>query len=162
METFTQKWAIISLLENATEGSEFYFTDFPLHLTLAGVFASNKDGAQLANGLADLLSRQPQIEIEADEKAMFGSNKDIAVMKVKKGPALMNLYQLIYEWLKSAGTQFNSPEYEGNGYIPHSTFQKTGLLSSGEKRTLKSVSLIDLYPHSDGYQRKIFKTIELS
>lgn len=162
METFTQKWAIIALLENAEEGSEFYYTDFPMHLTLAGVFAVDKSAKQLANELANVLAGQQQIEIEADEKAMFGPNKDIEVMKVKKDPDLMQLYQLIYEWLQDSGVRYNSPEYQGEGYAPHSTFQKTGSLSQGEKRMLQSVSLIDLYPNRDGYQRKIFKTIALT
>jgi len=161
VEAFTQKWAIVSLLEDAEQGSEFYYTDFPLHITLAGVFATDKDDEQLASELADLLDQQHPIEIEADEKDMFGPNKDIAVMKVKQSPELMGLYQLIYEWLERSGIQYNLPEYEGKGYLPHSTFHKTDSLSPGEKRTLTSVSLIDLYPNSDGYQRKISKTIDL-
>jgi len=44
MQKFTQKWAIIALLENTNEGAEFYFTDFPLHLTVAGVFKIDHDG----------------------------------------------------------------------------------------------------------------------
>lgn len=161
METFTQKWAIISLLEDVEEGAEFYYTDFPLHVTLAGVFAVDKDGKQLANELANLLDRQHPIEIEAEEKAMFGPNKDIAVMKVKKNPELMSLYRLIYQWLEHAGARYNSPEYQGKGYLPHSTFQKTGSLSKGERRILTSVCLVDLYPHNDGYKRKIYKTVDL-
>ncbi|MFA6088203.1 hypothetical protein, partial [Mucilaginibacter sp.] len=71
------------------------------------------------------------------------------------------LYQLIYEWLDISGAAYNEPKYQGNGYLPHSTFQKTGSLKRGEKRLLLSVSLIDLYPHNNGYQRKISKTINL-
>ena len=161
METFTQKWAIISLLEDAKEGDEFYYTDFPLHVTLAGVFAVDKKGQQLASELAELLHNQHPVEIEADEKDMFGPKQDIPVMKVRKTSALMDLYKLIHEWLEDSGARYNAPQYQGEGYLPHSTFQKSGSLAQGEKRTLRSVSLIDLYPNNDGYQRKIFTTIEL-
>lgn len=161
METFTQKWAIISLLEDTPEGSEFYYTDFPLNVTLAGVFAVDRNGQQLVADLTELLSRQPQVEIEVEEKDMFGPKKNVAVMKIKKTPELMDLYQHIHGWLKGSGAKYNSPEYQGDDYLPHSTLQKTGSLTQGEKSILRSVSLIDLYPNNDGYQRRIFKTIAL-
>lgn len=161
MEKFTQKWAVISLLEDAAEGSEFHYTDFPLHVTLAGVFAIDKNGPQLIHELDTLLAGKKRVWIEAEEKAMFGPAQDIAVMKVKKTPGLMQLYSAVYGLLKNAGAAYNSPEYQGESYLPHVTAQTTGSLVPGEKRLLKSVSLIDLFPNDDGYQRKILKTIDL-
>ncbi len=157
-----QKWAIASLLEDAEDGSEFYYTDFPLHVTLAGVFATNKSGYELAAEMAAILLNQHPIKIEADKKDMFGPNKDVAVMKIKKSPELMALYNSIYRWLEKTGIRYNSPEYQGEGYLPHSTFQKSCSLEEGAIRILRSVSLIDLYPNSNGYMRKISKTIELT
>lgn len=162
METFTQKWAIVSLLEEAEEGSEFYYTDFPLHVTLAGIFATNKSGHELADKMVEILLNQHPVKIEAYKKDMFGPNKDVAVMKIKKSPELMALYNSIFEWLERSGVKYNSPEYQGDGYLPHSTFQKSGSLKEGERRILHSVSLIDLYPNNDGYMRKISKIIELA
>lgn len=161
MEKFTQKWAVISLLDDVDEGSEFYYTDFPLHVTLAGVFAIDKTGQELVDELRNVLADKGQVEIEAVQKAMFGPHKDIAVMMIKKSASLMSLYSAIYEWLKRSGAAYNSPGYQGEGYLPHSTFQKTGSLEPGEKRLIKSVSLIDLFPDHDGHQRKIFKSIAL-
>lgn len=161
MKEFTQKWAIIALLEDASEGAEFYYTDFPLHVTLAGVFAIDKNEQQLIEELAGLLRNQSAVEIESDEKDMFGPAKDVPVMRIKKTPELMKLYGRIYKWLESSGVNYNSPEYQGDGYLPHSTFQKTGSLAPGEKRILRSVSLVDLFPNQDGYQRKISKTLNL-
>ena len=161
MEKFTQKWAIISLLEDVDEGSVFYYTDFPLHVTLAGVFAIDKDEGQLVKELADLLSSQQPVVIEADKKDMFGPEKNIAVMRIKKSRELMKLYGLIYNWLNESGVVYNTPEYQGDGYLPHSTFQKSASLAAGEQRILQSVSLIDLFPNQDGYSRKISKTIML-
>jgi 2'-5' RNA ligase len=161
MEEFTQKWAIISLLEDIEESTEFYYTDTPLHLTLAGVFKIDKDGNWLADELGKLLARQKPIEMQAYEKAMFGTNQDIAVMKIIESPDLMNLHRTIHEWLEASGCAYNEPQYQGNGYVPHSTFQKRGSLVEDEIRLIKSVSLIDLYPNHDGYQRKIFKTFDL-
>lgn len=162
MEAFTQKWAIISLLEPMREGSEFYYTDFPLHLTLAGVFAADKPGRQLADELAALLHGQPPVQIVSDKKDMFGPEKNIAVMRIQQSADLLAVYKRIHIWLQQAGARYNSPQYEGSGYVAHSTFQKSGSLTAGEKRTLQSVSLIDLFPGNNGYQRKIFRTIPLT
>lgn len=161
MEKLTQKWAVLSFLEDIEEGAVFHYTDFPLHVTLAGVFAVEKTGYELAEELKRLLANRSSFVIEADEKAMFGAHEDISVMKIKKNTDLMSLYSDIYKWLENAGATYNSPEYQGAGYAPHSTFQKKSSLKPGEKRLLESVSLIDLFPNNNGHQRKIFKTIHL-
>ena len=161
MEKFTQKWAIIALLKDVGEGSVFYHTDFPLHVTLAGVFATERSGQELVEELTQLLVKRNSVEIETDGKALFGPSKDIVVMKIKKTVGLMSLYSDVYECLKNVNVTYISPEYQGGGYLPHSTFQKSAFLKPGEKRLLKSVSLIDLFPNNDGYQRKIFKTFDL-
>lgn len=96
METFTQKWAIMSLLEDVPEGAVFYYTDFPLHVTLAGVFATKLNGRQLADGLTEILKNESPVTIKADEKAMFGPNADIAVMKIMKSSELMELYNTVH------------------------------------------------------------------
>jgi len=143
------------------EGASYHYTNFPVHLSLPAVFATAKTGAELAEGLSELLANTHPVEIEADEEAMYGVNQDIAVMKVKKTSGLMNIYNLVYEWLEEIGVTYNSPQYEGEGYGPHSTYQPTGRLNKGEKKILKSVSLIDMFPGGDGEQRKIFKTVAL-
>jgi 2'-5' RNA ligase len=142
MEKFTQKWAIISLLDSVSENSEFYYTDFPLHITLAGVFKTNHDGAWLANGLAKLLSSQRKFGIEADEKTMLGPNQNIAVMKIKKTRELMGLHQKINNWLIDSGAIYNEPKYQGAGYLPHSTSQKSGRLVETEKRQISQSQLL--------------------
>lgn len=161
MEAFTQKWAIIAMLEAVPDGVEFYHTDFPLHITLAGVFAIDKNGPWLAEGLSDLLTDQEMFDVQADKKDMFGPNKDVPVMRIIKTPELLSMYGKIHRWLLESGAIYNEPRYQGDGYLPHSTFQKSGVLNENEVRQIKSVSIIDLFPNGDGYQRKVFKTVEL-
>src|SRR5690606_13528217 len=118
-------------------------------LTFAGVFAVDKTGKELAVEMTKLLANKNIVEVKASKKAMFGPQKNIAVMKIEKTRDLMNLYNLIYGWLESIGASYNSPEYQGGGYVPHVTFQKSGSLKTGERRVLQSVSLIDLFPNRD-------------
>lgn len=161
MEEFTQKWAIIALLDDTKEGSVFHFTEFPMHITIAGVFDTDQNGRQLADQLSKLLRDQRSFTVEAGPKDMFGPNKDVPVMRTNDSIELMTLYQKIHTWLTSLGATYLQPQYQGEGYLPHSTIQKSGALREGEHRLIQSVSLVDLYPNNDGRQRKIFKTITL-
>jgi 2'-5' RNA ligase len=98
-EEFTQKWAIISLLDDFPEGGEFYYTDFPLHVTLAGVFASELNGSQLGHALMDFLENERPVEVEVDRQEMFGPNKDIGVMLIKQNAELMGFYKRFFQCL---------------------------------------------------------------
>ena len=160
MDKFSQKWAIIIPLTMHADGSEFLYTDFPLHITVAGVFAIDNNGDELETMLSELVKNIKPFEVAAEEEALLGEHKDIAVMKIRPAPKLMELHRLVYEELITRNAVFNAPYHQGHGYIPHSTHQKSGRLFAGDKVLVKSVSLIDLYPNSDGLMRKITKTIQ--
>lgn len=161
MEVLTQKWVIAALLEEVDDGVMFLNTDWPLHITLAGVFAIDKNGSWLATELGRLLEDQAAVTVTAEEPAMFGVNQDVPVMKVQKTPELLGLYEKIHLWLTQSGAVFNSPQYESEGYAPHSTEQKTGKLEVGQQLTIKSISVVDMLPDSEGEQRRIIATIPL-
>ncbi len=159
MEKFSQKWAVVALLDSVAEGSEFYFTDIPLHVTLAGVFKIDYNGIKLSEELSELISDQEPFTITVGERDMFGPAEDVSVMRIIKSPELLALYNKIHTWLVQSGAEYNEPHYEGLNFLPHSTVQKSALLHTGEVKHIKSVSIIDLLPNGDGYQRKVFKTI---
>lgn len=162
MEQLTQKWAIVAPLQPVKDGVEFSPSDFPLHITLAGVFAIDINGAALSEKILALLTHQAPFEVMADTEDFFGPNKEIAVMKLQKTPELMDLYNTIHNELIALNAIFNTPQYEEAGYIPHSTKQKHAMVTKGESVLIDSVSIIDLFPNSDGHRRKIFKTIQFT
>lgn len=162
MQKLTQKWAVIAPLEKIKEGDVFYYTDSPLHITLAGVFAVDAKGAELVQKLAISLSEQRAIQVSSDQKDWFGPNKDIGVMKINMTDDLMDLYNTVHGTLQSLGAVFNEPQYEGSGYGAHATDQKSGSLRPQENVLIDSIAIVDMFPDDDGYQRKIFKTIKLS
>jgi 2'-5' RNA ligase len=160
MEKLTEKWAIIALLEPVEEGIEFLPSHFPLHVTIAGVFAVDFNGNTLSEKLSELLAGQTAVETVADGEQLFGPNKDVAVIKLQKTPDLMALYDKIHNELIGLGAVFNEPQYEEGGYIPHSTRQEHKELHTGEIVLINSISIVDLFPNNNGYLRKIFKTIK--
>lgn len=161
MEKFKQKWVIASLLEDAVEGLEFDTTEWPLHVTLVGVFAIDIDGDALVGLVSGTLKEQKGFEIVANGESRFGPNKDIAVTIIEKKPELLKLHQTLIDDLVSNGAKFNDPQYQGEGYLPHCTVQKHIKMTPGEKAQVKSVSIIDMFPGGDGRRRKIYKTIDL-
>lgn len=160
-ELFTQKWAIISLLEEKEEGHRFNHTDTPLHVTLAGVFAVELSGNLLAESMSDAMRGQPSIEVTAERRALFGPGKDISVTALCISDEVMQLHDRVYSWLGELGVVYNSPEYQGKGFLPHVTDQKSSILNVGDTCLLQSVSLIDLFPDGNGYERRIVSTTKL-
>lgn len=162
MDKPAQKWVILTLIDDLSEGSEFYIADNPLHVTLAGVFTINHDGDWLVSELCKILSGQKPFSITADEKAMFGPNKDIPVIKIVKTPEIIRLHNKLYKWLIDAGAVFDEPNYQGGNYIPHCTVQNSISLKTGETRKISTVSFIDMLPGGKADYRKVLKTIELT
>lgn len=162
MENFTQKWALINLLESVEENAEFYSDDFPLHVTLAGVFAIGLNSSELYKELSDLLQDQKPVATIAEAEANWGKNGEIIVMQLQKNSAIVSLHDKIIDALLKSGAVFNEPEYEGENYTPHSTAQKHKRLNRGDIVNIDQVTIIDMFPHSDGNQRRILKTVNFS
>lgn len=73
----------------------------------------------------------------------------------------MKLYNQIHQFLLRSGAVFNQPEFEGEGYIPHSTIQQHARLNAGDSVRISSLTILDMFPNNDGYQRKIGPTFQL-
>ena len=159
MQKFTQKWSLISLLEPVDEGYEFFWKDYPLHVTIASVFAAEWNDTNLLKKLTTLLATKKAVTTRAVKEGYWGDKAQYHVMLLEKNSAIMDLHQDIHELLLRSGAVFNQPEFEGQGYIPHSTIQKHARLYPGETIQINSLTVLDMFPHQDGYQRKIGPTI---
>jgi len=160
MPKFTQKWALITFLEPVADGTEFSWKDWPLHTTLADVFAVDWNDTNLTGRLAQLLSKQKPLETVAGEDTYFGPPESpVQVTLLQKSSELQNLHNDVVNLLKSAGAVFNTPQYTGEGYVPHSTVQKHARVYADDTVKIGSLTIVDMFPNGDGYQRKLVKTI---
>jgi 2'-5' RNA ligase len=160
MQEFTQKWSLVAFLEPVQEGAEFFWRDWPQHVTLADVFAAEWSGAVLAEKLSTLLTDQQPMTLNAEAEARWGENGEAHVMLLQKTPEIISLHSKIYDGLTNAGAVFNEPQYQGEGFVPHSTVQTHASLNPGSEIKIESISVIDMLPNNDGHQRKVLKTIE--
>ena len=161
MEKLTQKWCIPAFFDELEDGFEFAMTDYPLHMTIAGVFDFDKKGIEIAELINGLLAHSQSFEVVAGDDVYWGINKDIQVVLMEKSEQLASLVKKIYNFLISNGVEFYQPEYEGKYNISHSTVQKTDRLQKGETVIINKLSLVDMFPDSNGYRRRIVKTIYL-
>lgn len=157
IQKYTQKWVVAALLEDIPEGTEFPASNFPLHITITGVCAVDWDSRTIASNLEVLLKDQLPFSVKAIDEAYFGPNHDIRVTEMEKTPQLLDLHQKVYDMLIAAGAVFNDPDYQGEGFRPHCTYQQQGHLDTGASVTIDNITLIDLFPHEDGTMRKITK-----
>ena len=158
MAKFTQKYSLISMLEPVNEGLEFFWKDYPLHVTLASVFYVDWNNQLLMNQLNEILSKQKPIRLTATREEHWGENKEYHMVLLEKSSAIMDLHRSIVTVLLNAGAVFNEPQYTGDGFVPHATIQKHTRLNVGDSVTISDLTILDMFPGGDGYRRKLLQS----
>lgn len=159
MEAYSQKYVIVQLLEEVAEGTEFAMSEWPLHVTVVGVFAISWSVPEMAERLTTLLLGRHSVVVHAKGEAYFGPNEDIRVTLLERTEGLAKLHGDICALLERGGLKLNDPQFAREGFRPHATVQKHGMLSSDDEITFKALSIIDMFPGGDPEKRKILKTV---
>ena len=134
-------------------------SDWLLHTTLADVFAINRHKTGIDKKLAMLLAQIEPVETTAMDDSMLGTTQ---VVLLDKTPPLVKLHTDIVSLLEENNATFNNPEFTRSGFLPHSTIQKSGRLYAGDKITIDSLSLVDMFPDSDWEQRRVLATFKMN
>lgn len=156
--SYTQKYCLVSFIKPIDIGTGFSMEDWPLHVTLADVFAIDRDATKIESKLARLLSGQLFVETRAKAEATLGTAK---VVLLNKTDELINLHKSLVDLLEKNGTVFNSPEFTREGFLPHCTVQKTERINTDEKIIINVIALVDMYPEGNWQQRKVVSTFKL-
>jgi 2'-5' RNA ligase len=161
MQKFTQKYAIIQLFENIPEGTDFSWKEWPLHSTIADVFAIDWNSAEMADALQHSLAKHPTAQSTVLDDTFFGPNQETRVVLLEKTKSLLKLHNDVLDILAKGGYKANNPEFAREGFLPHSTVQKHARLQKGDIVTFDTLSIIDMFPNEDPYQRKVLATIPI-
>lgn len=162
MQRFSQKYTIIQLFEDVPEGTQFFWKDWPLHSTLADVFAIDWDAPTMIEKLTELLSSHTSATSVVEDDRFFGDEGQVQVALLRKTDDLVKLHHDVIELLEQGGWKPNDPQFAKEGFLPHSTVQKYARLNKGEKVAFNALTIIDMFPGGDPYQRRVLKTIGLS
>lgn len=162
MQKFTQKYTIITLLEDVEEGYEYPSNKWPLHITLADTFATDWDINELIEELTEVSKTLKPVSSVASYDEYFGPEQQTQVTILDMSKELVALHYDVVGLLKKAGVKFNDTQYTESGFRAHSTVQPHGRINIGETVMIKNLALVDMFPNKDPYQRKILKVVKLS
>ncbi len=161
MQKFTQKYAIICLLEDIDEGYQFPSDSWPLHTTLADTFAIEWDEVTLKLKLEEIAATLEMVATKATRDEYFGPDKNIHVVLIEKTDDLAATHYSIVNMLKQGGVKFNGPQYSEEGFLPHSTVQPHARVKLNDTVVYKNLALIDMFPNEDPYQRKVLRIVKI-
>lgn len=160
MQPFTQKYAIIQLLEEAPEGMEFSASDWPLHITLVDVFAIDWSAQEMAERLTTLLTGRAPASAKAIDNTYFGPSRDVEVTLLDRTDSLATLHNDVHALLERGGLKTNNPQFALEGFRPHATVQEHAALKTGDLVVFEALTIIDMFPGGDPYMRKVLQTIK--
>lgn len=158
---FTQKYGIVKLFEKMPEGTEFSSDKWPLHSTVADVFAVNWDTPTLTEKLARGIGNCVIATSIAENDRYFGDNGEIQVTLLQKTDSLVKLHHDVVGLLEEGGWTPNDPQFAKESFLPHATVQPHARLNEGDEVTFDTLSIVDFYPNEDPYMRRIIKTIPI-
>lgn len=161
MTEFSQKYAIVQLLEDIPEGYQFSCDNWPLHSTVVDTFDIDWDVQIIVKELSNTLVNHAAANSVAIDETFLGPRKQTKVVLLKKTKRLLHLHNDVVNLLEQGNISLNDPQFAREGFLPHSTIQKHNRLNIGEKVDFKALSIIDMFPNSDPYQRKVLKTIQI-
>ena len=156
MQPYSQKYAVVSFLVPTEIGQTFHDDQWPVHVTIADVFAAPIVPEQILMAIA--AEFHPILAAVLSETVLGAT----PVMLVEKTDPLLALHEVLIDALEVAGVVFNVPEFTRAGFLPHTTIQRHGRVNEGDILTLGSLSLIDMFPGGDWQQRTIISTHPLT
>jgi len=155
---YTQKYCLVHFISPVSIGDEFNMKDWPLHITLADVFAIDRSTTDIDTKLKNSISSESSVDVKATRESILGQTRVVLITKVA---GIIELHESIVDLLESNEAIFNSPEFTRKGFLPHSTIQMDERLYEGDKVSINSISLVDMFPDSDWQQRRVLATFTL-
>jgi 2'-5' RNA ligase len=151
---FKQKYTIVQLIDPLPDAAEWGVENWPLHITIADIFAIDGDSTDILKALKNIKINKV-IEAKVVGDAFWGPEKNVHVKLVENTADLYNLHKQIIESLQSLNVDFNSPGFVIEGFKPHSTVQDKKSLEDRQLVRFNCLTLIDMFPDENGYKRRI-------
>lgn len=157
---YSQKYCLIQPIVPLQIGDEFAASDWPLHVTIVGVFALNWNENYFLE-LLKLIKNHHIFSSQTMSIEYFGPKREVKVRLVEQNQKLQVLHTDIANFIAQSGGIFNDPQYQFDSFRPHVTMRGD---KPGENLeiTFDKFALIDMFPNGDHTRRKIIRLFELS
>ena len=139
------RFAIVLPLEPMALGERYAVRDWPLHLTVTPVFATEATTATLAARMGEVAAAHGPLDAVAGVGELFGPRHDTPVALVESAEVRV-LHAVLTDALAPLGIQFDSPHYAGEGFRPHITTTTRGTAEAGLMLRLAQLALVDMEP----------------
>ena len=158
--SYSQKYCLVQALTTLGLHDEFKARDWPLHVTIVGVFAIDWSKQNLAE-LAKLIKNQAAFSTRTAVIEYFGPRGDVKVRLVENNRSLQTCHDDIAHFIERHGGVFTSPEYQFAGFRPHATMRGDAPAQDIEV-IFDRFALIDMFPGGDHTQRRVIELFPLS
>ena len=155
---YSQKYCLVHLLQPMEDGTQFHADRWPLHVTLADVFAIDWQSTNVDTKLSAMLSGIKTAATTALSDSILGTTP---VALLDKTPEILKLHSDIISLLEENCAVFNDPGFTKEGFIPHYTIQDSEKMNIGDAININSVTLIDMFPDNDWRQRRVIRTFKM-
>lgn len=156
---YSQKYCIVQFLEPVPRGLAFDSTSWPLHVTLAGVFALDWSN-DARDELARTIGRLRSFSALTANTAQLGPEKNIAVRLIHQNKDLLALHETVVHYIEKCGGTFNEPQYQHEGFLAHMTMQSEQP-KANQRVQFHTLSLIDMFPDSNPKRRLVLAQFSL-
>lgn len=160
-QTYFQKYTIVCFFYPQDLPASFSALDWPLHVTMLDTFKTDWSVEELGDAMQRVAAAIPAFTALPVEQAMLGPNKDVPVKLLQQDEPMLAFHRALLALQQDGNFVFNTPEFVGDGFLPHATDQKDGQLAIGTPYPVTTVSLVDMFPNGDHMQRAVVSTIPL-
>lgn len=160
--TYSQKYTVVHFLNPLSEGQEFSMDNWPLHTTLADVFAIDLNDKLYVDLQSFASFRKPVLAYAIDDAKLGSIDNEINVTLLEKTPDLQNLHDKLVDLLTKNGAVFNSPQFTHDGFLPHCTIQNGSRIKNGNEVKVQQFSIVDMFVSNDWRQRRVIKNFSLA
>ena len=153
-----QKHCLVQFLDPVEDTTRFSSDAWPLHSTIAGVFAFDRQTH--GEDFYETIAEQDALTTYTTKRGHFGPNEDVPVMLIERTPELARLHQNIVDFVLSRQGIFKPPHYIGENYCPHITIPDNNV-QPDVPIVFDALSLVDMSPNGDATMRQVLATIVL-
>jgi hypothetical protein len=157
-QQYTQKYTVVCFFEPQEKFSDFTMTDWPLHVTILDTFKTEWQVSELSKALRDIALNTVPFDALPIKSALLGPDKDVPVKLLLLEGGLSDLHHKLLGLVDKGSFIFNTPDFVGEGFLPHATDQLNNKVEIGQKYHLESISLVDMFPNNDYTQRRVIDT----
>lgn len=140
------RYVVVAPLTPMAVGDLFTTREWPLHVTLVQVFATEATLDEIARRLATVAAGSPAITVVAGDETNFGRSHTIPVTLVDSSVALDALHAACVAAIEELAPRYESPEFMGAGYRPHVTIKRQGRVLAGDVLELRQLAVVDMEP----------------